>query len=515
LTVALLLANEAIATGLARWALLRAASGGHGVGGTGDGSGGHGVGGTGHGGGTGDGGRGTRDGGRGIGDGGDGGLAALPKALRRAFVLGPFAVAAAIMASLWAYGYVRAAGLAADAARSAAAGAPALRVGVVQANVTNYEKLRAEKGAFETVRSILDDHFALSDSLRRGAEPDFVVWPETVYPMTFGSPKSDAGAAFDADLLAFAAERKLPLVFGAYDRDGGGEGGREYNAAYFLSAPREGRPPAIATYRKGNLFPFTERVPRLVDSPWLREALPWVGGWHEGPGPTVVPLVLRDGRALSVAPLVCYDVVFSNFVAEAARQGADLLVTLSNDSWFPDERAPKLHLVAAAFRSVETRLPQVRATNSGISALIAPTGDILDGADWNQRRAFAGTLPPAPGGLTLAVRIAPYRGPALLAAAFVALAFELRRRRAAARAPSPPRAPSPARASSPARGAAKPAPAVRPADAAEPAPASGPADDAEPASTAGPTDAAEPAAAARPDRPARPAKGGARRKKRR
>ncbi len=413
--------------------------------------------------------------------------AALARGARRSrFVLAPLGVAAAIVAALWGYGYVRYEGL---AARAAAPGARAVRVGVVQANVTNYDKLRAEKGAFETVRSILDDHYALSDELRRGGEPDFLVWPETVYPTTFGSPKSDAGAAFDAELLAFAAGRKLPLVFGAYD----GENGREYNAAFFLGAPREGQPPERTTYRKGKLFPFTERVPWPLDSAWLREALPWVGGWHEGPGPAIVPLTLRDGRSLAVAPLVCYDALFPNFVAEAARRGAAFIVTLSNDSWFPDDRAPRLHLTSAAFRSIETRLPQVRATNSGVSALITPAGDIVEGAGWNERRAFAGSLPPAPGGLTPAVRIAPYRGPLLLAAALLAVALERSRRRAIGATASPP-------SIAPARDAAEPA-AVSARDAGKPAAVSTRA-------------RAEPAAALVP-RPAGPGKGGARRKRRR
>lgn len=336
--------------------------------------------------------------------------------------LGPAGVAAAIAAALWAYGYLR---YGAIAAREGAA--PKSRVGVVQANVTNYDKMKAEKGAFETVRAILDAHYALSDELGRGGAPDLMVWPETVYPTTFGAPKSDAGAAFDAELLAFFDRRRQPLVFGAYE----GEGDREYNAAFFLgAAPADGKPP-VASYRKGKLFPFTERVPRLLDSAWLREAWPWVGGWQEGPGPGVVRLALRDGRALPIAPLICYDVLFPAFVAEAARGGAELIVTLSNDSWFPDDRAPRLHFVSAAFRSVETRLPQVRATNSGVSALIAPTGDVIEGAGWGERRAFAGALPALGPASTPAVVLAPWLGPALFSAALLAAGGELWRRRRA------------------------------------------------------------------------------------
>ncbi|HEU4407029.1 MAG TPA: apolipoprotein N-acyltransferase [Polyangiaceae bacterium] len=381
--------------------------------------------------------------------------------------LAPLGAAAAIAAALYAYGLVRYRQI---AGRGAGA-APSL-VGVVQANVTNYDKLRAEKGAFEAVRAILDDHYALTDGLREGREPDLVVWPETMYPTTFGAPKSEAGAAFDAELVAFAASRGLPLVFGSYDR----EGGREYNAAFFLGAAAAGGRPAVAAYRKGNLFPFTERVPAALDSAWLRGALPWVGDWHAGPGPEVVRLALRGGRTLSVAPLICYDALFPGFVAEAARAGAELIVTLSNDSWFPDDRAPRLHFASAAFRSIETRLPQVRATNSGVSALIAPTGDVIAGAGWGERRAFAGALPSGGGGPTLAVLLAPWLGPALVAFASLVVLAELWRRRAApasasaapAEAGRPERAAASRRSASPEPGEG--APASEPALAAAPAP---------------------------------------------
>jgi apolipoprotein N-acyltransferase len=318
------------------------------------------------------------------------------------------------------YGIVR------QAQINARSGGPGYVVGVVQANITNYDKLRAEKGAFETVRTILDTHYALSDEISKRDRLDLLVWPETVYPTTFGSPKSEAGAAFDAEIAEFAKSRGLPLVFGAYDL----EGGREFNAAFFLSPTGEGRP-SPSSYRKRMLFPLTEWVPASIDSAWLRDWMPWSGHWERGPGPRVVALPLRDGSRISVVPLICYDVLFPEFVAEAAAMGADLIVTLSNDSWFPDERAPRLHLASAAFRSVETRLPQVRATNSGISAMITPTGQIIAETGWQKRQTLVATLSGAERGKTLAVAWGRYLGHATLAVALLLLVQSILRTRAA------------------------------------------------------------------------------------
>jgi len=203
----------------------------------------------------------------------------------------PAALMAGLIAADAGYGWMRCAQFAARGDAST----PATVVGVVQANVTNYAKLRAERGAFGAVRSILDEHYALSDELRARSNPDVIVWPETVYPTTFGAPKSEAGAAFDAEILAFAGSRGVPLVFGAYDaRDG-----REYNAAFFVNATPDAHP-QVTAYRKSLLFPFTERLPSWLDSTWMRERLPWAGHWQSGPGPEVVQMNLREGKRLSV-----------------------------------------------------------------------------------------------------------------------------------------------------------------------------------------------------------------------
>jgi apolipoprotein N-acyltransferase len=319
----------------------------------------------------------------------------------------PLAGALGLVLLGYAYGSLRYAQI------QARSGAPPLVVGLVQANITNYDKMRAEKGAFETVRAILDTHYALSDEMG-AAHPDLLLWPETVYPTTFGSPRSEAGAAFDEEIGAFVAQRDVPLVFGAYDT----EGSREFNAAFFLARQKDGHV-GVGRYRKRMLFPLTEWVPGALDSAFLRELLPWTGHWERGPGPEVVRLDLRGGRLISLLPLICYDALFPDFVAEAASKEADLIVTLSNDSWFPDERAPRLHLLSAAFRSVETRLPQVRATNSGISAMITPLGEIVAATRWDARQTLVASLPSAGRMATLAVALGPWLGPLLLVAAIV------------------------------------------------------------------------------------------------
>ncbi len=326
--------------------------------------------------------------------------------------LRPAAGLLALVLGLTAYGAFRHAQVSGAVQRE-----PGLVVGAVQANITSYEKLKAEMGAYEVVRMVLDTHYALSDGLLRSAPVDLLVWPETVYPTPFGTPKSEAGAELDAEIAGYVADRGVPLVFGTYDL----EGEREFNAAMFLGPSRQGGALERTAYRKTLLFPLTEWVPDAIDSPTLREWLPWTGRWKRGPGPKAVNFRLRDGRSLTVAPLICYEAIFPSYVADSVRQGAELLLTISNDSWFSGTPGPRQHLVHAAFRSIETRRPQVRVTNSGVSALIDATGAVVAQVDDNQRAGLTMSVPLAAPVSSLALAWGDWLGPVALALAAVLL----------------------------------------------------------------------------------------------
>lgn len=323
----------------------------------------------------------------------------------------------AVLAALLGYGAVRTSQLA------AVGDGAAVTAGVVQAGLSRYDQMAAEMGSWEAVRAILDTHFARSSELLARERFDVLVWPETVYPTTFGSPKSPDGAAFDREIAGFVATTGVPLIFGAYDLDDG----REYNASVFLEPP-DGGPLEFETYRKAALFPLTERVPWWLDVPLVRRALPWLGTWASGDGGAVVPLALPDGRSVRIAPLICYDVLAPELARAAVRAGAQLLVTLSNDSWFDGGVGPHLHLIGAAFRSIETRRPQVRATNTGVSAVISPLGDLTTTAGVGARTAFTARVTPRDAPVTLVVRWGDWVGPTAVVVAAVLVLGRLARR---------------------------------------------------------------------------------------
>jgi len=297
----------------------------------------------------------------------------------------PLALAAWIPAALAAYGAVALSG------NPAPAGKP-LRMALIQANMGDYEKQRQEKGAYAVVREVLDRHFAMGFDAVTRQRAEALLWSETAYPTTFGKPKSEAGAEFDREILDYVNASSVPLVFGTYDRDGLGE----YNAAAFVQPDRG----LVGTYRKSQLFPFTEYLPAWLDWPMVRKLLPWAGNWRAGSGARVFPLRLADGREIPVLPLICRDDVDPRLAIAGARLGGQVILTMSNDSWFSgDGPGARLHQAAAAFRSIETRLPQFRVTTNGFSAAIDASGDILAGTKVGEPAMVIADLPvrsPAP-----------------------------------------------------------------------------------------------------------------------
>lgn len=319
----------------------------------------------------------------------------------------PLAFGTAMLAAVSGYGAWRLAALRVPPAADTAV----LRVAMVQASLTDYEARRREQGAYAVVREVLDTHFGLSASALRDHGADVLLWSETVYPTTFGQPRSEDGAAFDAEIQGFVDTTGVPLVFGTYEQDVLGE----YNAAVVLE-PGRGR---LGSYRKTHPFPLTEHVPEWLDGPALRSALPWTGGWRAGDGARVLPLRSGDGREVNVMPLICLDDVHPQLAIDGARLGAQAILGMSNDSWFTE--APlgaRLHLAVAAFRSAETGLPQLRVTTNGFSAVIDETGEVLVQTAMGQQAVLTGFLlarDPAP---TLMVRWGDWVGRAGLAFLF-------------------------------------------------------------------------------------------------
>jgi apolipoprotein N-acyltransferase len=93
-------------------------------------------------------------------------------------------------------------------------------------------------------------------------------------------------------------------------------------------------------------------------------------------GPTPAPIDLPNGPR--VQPLICYESLYPGFTPAGVGR-PEWIVNVSNDAWFGATSGPIQHLNLASYRAIETGLPVVRATPTGVSAIIDPWGRVIDG----------------------------------------------------------------------------------------------------------------------------------------
>ena len=137
----------------------------------------------------------------------------------------------------------------------------------------------------------------------------------------------------------------------------------------------------VGRYDKQYLLAFGEYLPFGEVFPSLYQMSPNSSRFSSGT--SLEPLVWGDHR---ISALICYEDILPGFVNKAVRHAdPDLLVNLTNDSWFGDSTEPYIHFALAKLRAVEHRRYLVRATNSGLSGIIDPVGrTILHGGTWKQ-----------------------------------------------------------------------------------------------------------------------------------
>ena len=235
--------------------------------------------------------------------------------------------------------------------------APAKPVSIVQGNIDQSIKWDPRFQA-ETIRIYTD----LSGKAALGS-PDLIVWPETATPFFFQQVDEKHG-----EVVAVARNTNTFLIFGSisYRRI---ENQTHYqNSAYLLSPRGE----VLGRYDKVHLVPYGEYVPLRRFFPFVEKLAIGIGDFLPGEG--FEPLSL-DGERAGI--LICYEAIFPEISRAYREKGASFLVNLTNDAWFGRSSAPYQHLAITAFRAVENRLFIVRAANTGISAIIAPTGEIL------------------------------------------------------------------------------------------------------------------------------------------
>lgn len=216
-------------------------------------------------------------------------------------------------------------------------------------------------------------------SRARAAGAGVVIWPETAAPFFYGWE-----AELSRRVDAIAAGAGVPLIFGAPWFDPA-EGGRFYNSVFLV----DGRGVLAGRYDKRRLVPFGEYIPLRRALFFLQKLTVGADDFSRG---TASSLFSAGGARVSAS--VCYEAIFPGILRDAVREGATVLVNVTNDAWFGDTVAPLQHLAMARIRCVELRRPMFRAANSGISAVIDSGGGIVASLGLFRRGVVLGEVRP-------------------------------------------------------------------------------------------------------------------------
>lgn len=233
--------------------------------------------------------------------------------------------------------------------------APVLRLGIVQVNMGIFEK-RTE--AIEGHRR----HLEQSRQLEAEGALDLIVWPESAY---VGSLSRKLPLRVDP----VREDLKSPILFGGVSTELVDGRRKIYNTVFLMDDDGIVR----STYDKTYLLMFGEYLPLGDTFPSLYELSPNSG--HFTAGSHVRPLTLGRWR---ISTPVCYEDVLARFTRQMVLQAKPhILINVTNDAWFGDTQEPGIHLVLSKYRAIEHRRYMVRATNSGISAVIDPLGRVV------------------------------------------------------------------------------------------------------------------------------------------
>jgi apolipoprotein N-acyltransferase len=252
-----------------------------------------------------------------------------------------------------------------------AADAPKQRVGVVQTNMGIFAKRN-------DIDESIKRHREQSKKLEQQGELDLLVWPESAY----GWYIYDGTTNVKANVLG---DVKTPTLFGGLSRRGHWGKVKRFNTAFMTNADGD----IVGTYDKIYLLAFGEYIPGGEAFPQLYAMSPHTGRFSPGYRTNSVPL--GDYR---LAVLICYEDILPAFVRRfVVETNPHLLVNITNDAWFGDTIEPWQHLALAQFRSVEHHRALVRATNSGVSAVVDPVGRVIAQSGVFERAEFATEVP--------------------------------------------------------------------------------------------------------------------------
>jgi len=229
----------------------------------------------------------------------------------------------------------------------------------------------------------------------RVAKPntEFFIWPETAISSERGGIDEEQFRAYPAyeRIIDFLDNYKNGNVLSGIEsyqiysepktptaRDyGNGIYLDPFNAAVLIDQSSK-----LQFYHKSKLVPGVENLPFANALGFMKPLFAHFGGSTGGYGSQEEPSVFYSQSGIGAAPVICYESIWSNYVAEYIRNGAQFIAIVTNDGWWGNTSGKDQHLLYAKLRAIENRRWVARSANTGISGFINQRGDIIQQTKW-------------------------------------------------------------------------------------------------------------------------------------
>lgn len=266
-----------------------------------------------------------------------------------------------------------------------------IKVGLIQPDFNPWKKWEAGN-----LDEQLEIYLKLSEKAAR-ENAKLIVWPESALPVYLlsGNYENEVRKIHEfCDRNNVYLMTGMPDINFFYEDDtvpedakqtAGGIKYTSYNSILFFSPFKRD----VEKYAKIMLVPFGERVPFLEELPLLDKLITWqvgISSWNVGKEIKI----FEPNKYLKVAGVICIESIYPYFVSKFVDKGAELIVVVTNDSWYGYSSGPFQHKEFAQLRAVENRRAVVRAANGGISCIIDPLGRTISQTGLFERTYLAG-----------------------------------------------------------------------------------------------------------------------------
>lgn len=273
-----------------------------------------------------------------------------------------------------------------------------INIVVVQPNVDPYKKFN-EGYEHEQLQNLLRLSESSIDSNTR-----LVVWPETAIPVSIDETQVLQHPFMQPVFAMLKRHPNVRLLTGIegfkffteqdktpYSRKAnGGMYFDAYNSAALLDSA------SVQLYHKSKLVPGVETLPSFLRS--LDALFEKFGGTTGGYAKQDERTVLIAGNSnYKIAPAICYESIYGEFMTAYVRNGANLVTIITNDGWWSETPGYKQHMNYARLRAIELRKWVARSANTGISCFIDPLGKVYQPQPWDKPAVIKQYIPDSSG----------------------------------------------------------------------------------------------------------------------